>query len=75
MAYTDGVRGGEPPKEEIEMATTRRITKCQSCKQAEAEWAYQPELESFYAIGWHQRGFAVVKVCESCRQQIKGESA
>ena len=49
------------------MATKR----CKQCKTGEAVWAWQPDLAAFYALGWHQRGFAVVPVCEACREAIK----
>ncbi len=45
--------------------------KCQLCRQRPAEWAMQylgEDRPTFYRLGWHARGFKVVKVCEQCRQ-------
>ena len=47
-------------------------TKCKICQTNGAEWAMQfigENKPSFYAIGWHMRGFAVTKICEICRQE------
>lgn len=48
-----------------------RIRKCQRCKADEAIWAWQPDLDAIYAIGWHQRGFTVVAICDACRDEIR----
>lgn len=47
--------------------------RCERCRSDEAAWAWQPDLETFYTLGSHQRGFAVVRVCEGCRDDIKTE--
>lgn len=50
--------------------------KCKMCKKHEAEWAWQPlgpaiDADCFALLGSHTRGFAVFKVCDSCRASIK----
>jgi len=52
------------------------MSKCQVCKVNQAEWAWQPfgpgeSVLSFTAIGWHYRGFPVVKVCDECKRTIE----
>ena len=55
-----------------------RVQKCAICKAEEACYAMQYIAEdkpSFYALGWHIRGFRVVaKVCQACADKIKEES-
>ena len=48
-----------------------KARKCKRCKVNEAVWAWQPDLEAFYTLGWHQRGFAVIPVCDNCREALK----
>lgn len=56
-----------------------RIPKCTRCKQNEAVYAMQhigEDKPSFYALGWHVRGFKVVaKVCQACADKIREEAA
>ena len=49
------------------------VRKCKRCRAGEAVWAYQPDLEAFYTLGFHQRGFEVIPVCEDCRAAIRAE--
>lgn len=52
------------------------MTKCQLCKQNEAEWAMQfvaEDTPSFSALGSHYRGFTVEKVCDHCRNLASGK--
>lgn len=50
--------------------------KCKVCKQ-EAEWAWQPfgpsddTRTSFTSLGWHYRGFPVVKTCDECKKKFE----
>ena len=48
--------------------------KCQICKNAPAEWAWQPFGPhdgplSFALLGGHYRGFPVIKVCGFCKAE------
>lgn len=48
--------------------------KCQVCKKAPAEWAWQPwgpdeSPLSFALLGSHYRGYPVVKVCGFCKRE------
>jgi len=53
------------------------MAECQRCKAADAVWAYQPELTdkkgraAAYALGWHIRGFFVLKVCDKCLEELR----
>jgi|GEM_PF-4747168 len=47
--------------------------KCEICKQKESDYAMQyiaSDMPSFYSLGWHIRGFKVIKVCNDCRKKI-----
>lgn len=47
------------------------MVKCQVCKQNEAIWAAQflgEDVPTFSFLGSHVRGFAVVKVCDTCKE-------
>lgn len=50
------------------------MSKCVSCKINEAEWAFQPfgpdEKFSVSLLGWHYRGFAVIKLCNDCKDEL-----
>src|SRR2546430_3515905 len=56
------------PLKDFEIEAT---VKCQVCRQNEQGWSWQPDLESFYLPGNHIRGFKTIKVCETCRENIK----
>lgn len=46
------------------------MIKCKICKKNEAVWAMQyigENKPSFYTLGWHIRGFLVVKICDDCK--------
>lgn len=50
--------------------------KCSICKNNPVLWAWQPlgpaeNADCFTSLGYHYRGFAVYKVCDSCRASIK----
>jgi hypothetical protein len=50
--------------------------KCRVCKSNEAEWSWQPmgpgsDNDTFTLPGSHYRGFAVIKVCAACKEQIQ----
>jgi len=53
------------------------MSKCRICKEREAEWSWQPlgpsdrPRETFTVPGWHYRGFAVIPVCEGCKDKIQ----
>lgn len=52
------------------------MSKCNICRENEATWAWQPfgpndTPDSFTLPGSHYRGFAVVKVCDSCKVEIQ----
>lgn len=47
------------------------MAKCQVCKQNKAAWAAQfieENIPTFSLLGSHYRGFAVVKVCDTCKE-------
>lgn len=51
--------------------------KCQVCHSSKAIWAWQPfgpgdDILYFSALGWHYRGFPVIKVCDHCYDAIGG---
>lgn len=48
------------------------MKKCFACKSAEPTWAWQPDLgyETAYLLGSHIRGFMVIKLCQSCKDEI-----
>ena len=52
------------------------MSKCQICKQEDAVSAFQPfgpdeQPHTFMtALGWHYRGFPVIKVCGACHDWI-----
>jgi hypothetical protein len=54
-----------------------KIPKCQICKHDVAEWVWQPfgpELDmsqAFTLLGCHYRGYAMVKVCDPCKESIQ----
>lgn len=53
-----------------------KTPKCQICKYNQATWAMQYIAEAtptFYALGWHIRGFAVTKICSDCKNKIQKE--
>lgn len=52
---------------------TIRQYRCERCEVGIAEWAWQPGLKHFYVLGWHARGFAVVKVCDDCQNTMRKE--
>jgi hypothetical protein len=50
--------------------------KCRVCKSNEAEWSGPPmgpgsDNDTFTLPGSHYRGFAVIKVCTACKEQIE----
>ncbi len=48
---------------------------CSICKREEQSLVWQPELESFYTPGSHQRGFIALAIGEQCKQKLeRGES-
>jgi hypothetical protein len=52
------------------------MTRCQVCKTTEAIWAAQfigENIPTFSTLGSHIRGFAVVKVCDTCKETKKSE--
>lgn len=58
------------------------MTTCQVCKDKthEIAWAWQPfgpdeSALCFTSLGWHYRGFPVIKVCSQCHEDIQLESA
>jgi len=51
-----------------------RVTRCRVCKEHEAEWSVQyvaSDEPSISAIGWHYRGFRMVKVCNACAEKVR----
>ena len=52
------------------------MSKCQICKHEDAIFAFQPfgpdEQPHIFMmeLGWHYRGFAVIKVCGACHDWI-----
>jgi len=52
----------------------KREPKGQLCKNNTAIWAMQfigEDVPSFYRLGYHIRGFGVIKVCDECRVKEK----
>jgi hypothetical protein len=55
------------------------MAKCEICTQEEATLAWQPfgpdenALEAFTLLGSHYRGFAVIKVCRLCCDDIQND--
>ncbi len=52
------------------------LEKCQICKIDKVEWAWQPfgpaeDAFLFTFLGSHYRGFAIIKVCNDCRNIIQ----
>lgn len=52
------------------------MPKCQICRHKEAINAWQPfgpgpTPKTFTVLGHHYRGFPVIKVCESCKNDLK----
>lgn len=50
--------------------------KCQICHSDEAEWAWQPfgpgqTVHSAALLGFHYRGFPVIKICQHCFEEIE----
>jgi hypothetical protein len=45
--------------------------RCSVCREREAVWAKQyigSDAPEYYRLGYHIRGFPVVKLCEECKQ-------
>jgi len=52
-----------------------RVQKCQVCKKNRANYAVQiigGEV-SAYSLGWHIRGFPMIKVCDGCLEETKAK--
>ncbi|HUT15487.1 MAG TPA: hypothetical protein VMY98_04505 [Anaerolineae bacterium] len=53
------------------------MRKCRVCKEREAEWSWQPfgpaesSAETFATPGWHYRGFAVIPICDDCKDRVQ----
>ena len=53
------------------------MTKCRIRKDRQAEWSWQPfgpaqdSAETFTTPGWHYRGFAVIPICEDCKERVQ----
>lgn len=51
--------------------------KCAILKDHEAEWAWQPfgpdpdPLGTFAELGWHYRGFPVIKISDEAKRRIQ----
>ena len=55
---------------------TRTIPKCEICKVYYADYALQyigDDVPQFYNLGWHIRGFEVIKVCSDCKESIRAK--
>lgn len=51
------------------------MEKCKCCDN-EAEWAWQPfgpgeSPDTFSLLGSHYRGFSVIKICDTCKQNAQ----
>lgn len=52
------------------------MSKCNICRENESSWAWQPfgpndTPDCFALLGNHYRGFAVVKVCDDCKDKVQ----
>lgn len=52
------------------------MSKCRVCRERESVWAWQPfgpndSSDSFMLLGNHYRGYAVIKVCDDCKQSFR----
>lgn len=50
--------------------------KCQICKNNPVLWAWQPlgpaeNADCFTSLGYHYRGFPVIKICHECYGKLK----
>ena len=50
-------------------------SKCNSCKQNDTVWAWQPfgpdeSIYCFTALGHHYRGFPAVGICDDCKETV-----
>lgn len=46
---------------------------CTQCKREPAEWALQYIAEdkpTFTTLGWHYRGFSVMRLCDRCKEDL-----
>jgi hypothetical protein len=51
------------------------MNKCRVCKEQMIQWAWQPlgpgkDNDTFMLPGHHYRGFPVLGICDSCKQNI-----
>ena len=54
---------------------TRR-PKCQVCRKNEPVWAMQyiaDDKPTFYKLGYHIRGFGLLRICDDCRKKFTQE--
>lgn len=54
------------------------MARCRICKENPREYSWQPfgpdePQRSFYAPGWHYRGFIAIPVCDECKRKIQSD--